>query len=78
MEMHVKKLHSEDITCGIWDLIVENVEDLETHLVTCEVYRCSDCKTKFSIVSEIKKHINKDNKERNVCLTHVKTNKRSF
>ena len=78
MEMHVKKLHSEDISCGICDLKVKNVEELETHLVTCEVYRCSDCKTKFSTVSDIKKHINKDHKGRNVCLTHLKTNRDHF
>ena len=75
MEMHVKKLHSENISCGMCDLEMINMEELETHLVTCEVYRCGECKIKLKTVSDIKKHINKEHKGRNICLTHLQTNR---
>ena len=62
----------------IYQSDIEMLKEQLKKMVTCEVYRCSDCKTKFSTVSDIKKHINKDHKGRNVCLTHLKTNRDHF
>ena len=55
MDMHVRKKHSEIISCGMCMLEVKNEETLETHIVTCEIYQCNECRTKFTTVSDIKK-----------------------
>jgi hypothetical protein len=30
-------------------------ETLEIHIVICEIYKCNECRTKFTTVSDIKK-----------------------
>ena len=51
------------------------MEELETHLVTCELYRCCEYKLKCTTVSDIKKHVRKECKGRNICVTHLQTNR---
>ena len=43
-------------SCGLCDVEFENIEDLEVHLTTCEIYQCRYCTKKEKTVSEIKKH----------------------
>ena len=43
MEVHVGKHHSERFECGLCDNKGKNFDDLEIHLVTCELYRCPYC-----------------------------------
>ena len=59
MEMHVGKNHREDLECGICECKFDNLEVLEMHQVTCEVYQCgnSECKERVKTISEIKKHL---------------------
>ena len=45
MNVHVKKHHSEKITC---DYVAADIESLETHQFTCEAYICLNCHNKFS------------------------------
>ena len=52
MEVHVKSVHSEKITCGLCEYEASNVENLETRQFTCEVSKCSECKTKIRTLSE--------------------------
>ena len=73
MEVHVKKKHSEKITCGLCDYEVNDIETLETHLFTCEIYACRDCKKTFKTFPDIKSHINKDHNGKNICVNHLKT-----
>ena len=51
-----EKLHSQNFDCGLCDNAFENLENLETHLNACEIYRCRHCITKEKTVSNIKKH----------------------
>jgi hypothetical protein len=39
MEVHIGKQHSDKSECGLCDLEVDNLENLELHLTTCEMYR---------------------------------------
>ena len=59
MEMHVGKNHKEEFECGMCECKFENIEVLEIHQATCEVYQCgdSDCKERVKTISEIKKHL---------------------
>ena len=76
MEMHVRRKHSELISCGMCMLVVKSEDILETHLVTCEIYKCNECRTKCTTVSEMKKHIKK-HKGKNISLTHLKSNRKN-
>ena len=55
----------------------KNEETLETHIVTCEIYKCNECRTKFTTVSDIKKHIKEKHNGKNISLTHLKSNRKN-
>ena len=40
--MHIKRNHSEIITCGMCDFEAKDIEILDTHTFTCEMYKCND------------------------------------
>ena len=41
MEVHLGKHHSEKYECGLCDFGAGSLENLETHLNTCEVFQCN-------------------------------------
>ena len=55
-EVHMGKAHSQNFDCGLCDKEFDNLENLEIHLNTCEIYRCRHCINKEKTVSDIKKH----------------------
>ena len=62
MEMHFRKNLSENITCGICEYVASDVETLDTHTFTCEIFKCLSmtCKIKvFQHISGITEHIQK-------------------
>ena len=47
----------------------EKKEDLETHLNTCEIYRCSKCKKKEKTIKDIENHvINEHDSEKYIMI----------
>ena len=48
---------NDEYNCGLCDLKFKNIEELETHLNTCEVYKCTVCDTNEKEISAIKKHM---------------------
>ena len=44
MEVHLGKYHSENFECALCDHKDKSLENLETHLFTCEILLCDDCK----------------------------------
>ena len=46
MKMHFRRLHSENVSCGICDLEMKDIETLDIHTATCQ--RCNWCKIEFS------------------------------
>ena len=56
MEMHIGKVHSEKIECGLCDSVFDDMNGLELHLCTCEIYKCQCC-AKFKTLAQIKTHI---------------------
>ena len=57
MEMHIKRLHSETITCGMCDFEANEIESLDTHTFTCEMYKCNECNQTFLHLDDIGKHM---------------------
>ena len=76
MEVHMKKYHSETVKCGLCDYEAAGMEELETHMVTCEIYKCEECKTIFKTLTEIKEHINRNHAGKPVWLTHSKSDRK--
>ena len=57
MEIHMGKIHCEKIECGMCDNIFNDLGTLETHLSTCEIYKCDECSFITSHLSEMKVHL---------------------
>ena len=47
MEVYIGKSHSEILESGICEHKADDLEALETHLFTCELFRCNHCKLKM-------------------------------
>ena len=62
MEVHVSKVHTEEIECGMCEYEAKDLESLEIHLVTCQIYECKYCEERFKSISETKKHLSKVHK----------------
>ena len=43
MYIHVGRFYSDEFECVVCDVIFENQENLETHLKTCEIFKCRNC-----------------------------------
>ena len=70
----LKSIHTTKASyaCKYWDFVAEqpkevrlgkfhsyDLETLETHLYTCELFICYDCEKRFNNLGDIKKHIDK-------------------
>ena len=62
MEVHVSKVHFEKKECGMCEYEAKDLEALELHLVTCQIYECKYCRERWQSISDIKKHISKEHK----------------
>ena len=71
MEVHVKKLHSEKINCGLCNYEASELESLETHMNTCEIYKCSDCKKSVKTLIDMKNHLRNEHNGKVVYITHI-------
>ena len=49
MKMYIKRLYCEKISCGIFDLEVENIETLDVHTFTWERFKYNWCKKIFNM-----------------------------
>ena len=75
LNVHEGKEHSEEYECGLCDFKAGSLENLETHLHTCEIYTCchyldDNCQT----VTDIKKHLKEKHTNwlKNTFVTHSK------
>ena len=74
MEVHIGKSHTDNFECGLCELTFGNIGKLETHLNTCEVYRCRKCFNKETKICEIKAHVQKKHFRPNTAtlIDHLK------
>ena len=80
MKVHVKKLHSETIECGLCDYEAGNLEIIETHLFTCEVFDCYYCNMRFKNLDTVKQHIKTEHTDFKYewDLSHLKLDTNSY
>ena len=69
MKMHVKRNYSEIISCGMCNFEANQVETLDTHTFTCEMYKCNECKITFLHLDRLKTHM-KNEHHGCGCLSH--------
>ena len=63
IEVHIGRAHSDNFECGLCEFGAGDVEKLETHLFTCEIYECKTCEIRYNTLSEVKYHM---------CEEHIK------
>ena len=80
MELHIEKYHSDILECGICEYKAEDLEALETHLFTCELFRCNHCKLMMKDLKNMKEHINAEHGGNGIfCdFTHTKMDSKDF
>ena len=76
MEVHVRKLHSEIISCGVCGFATKEVAALETHLNTCETFTCLECKTMKKNICDIKDHMKTDHKGKSAWIRHCQSDRK--
>ena len=74
MQVHHQKTHAEQISCGLCNHEYNETDTLETHLFTCEIYKCNSCGKKIKSLSDIKSHISEEYKK-NTLILHSKMNR---
>ena len=70
IEAHIKKFHSENVTCGICDFKAETIEKLDTHVHTCQIYK-GCCKEIYRSIPDFKEHINNIHKGGRWLIKHI-------
>ena len=78
MDVHNGRCHTDQFECGLWFRQLGNSSELDTHLNTCERYRCRMCWLETTTLSELKKHLkeNHENQE-NITIEHFKMSRNS-
>ena len=57
MEVHLAKLHGENFECGLCENTANDLETLDTHLGTYEIYKCKICGEQILKLTNIKTHV---------------------
>ena len=70
IEVHVGREHGENFECGLCELTAEDLESLDIHLLTCEVYKCNKCENVFKNLQDLKQHSHEN--ETHKTATHIK------
>ena len=58
--------------CGFCDKKFNDIDTLELHLRTCEVYECSECYLKERNLTDMKKHVVEDHEDYCDTIQHMK------
>ena len=73
MEVHIGKEHCEKIECGMCDSVFNDLETLETHLSTWEIYKCYKCNFITTKLPEMKIPLDdKHNGGTGIQINHLK------
>ena len=75
MEVHLGKCRSADFECGLCETKFEELNKLEIHLNTCEIYECGNCYIRYQKLCEMKKHI-KETHESSTKILHSKMDRK--
>ena len=65
----MRKLHSEKIECGLCNYEAKDIEALNLHISTCEIYVCDDC-----CFRSVKEHLENEHSNPYDFIIHGKVN----
>ena len=79
MEVHIGRAHSESFECGLCEFVAGDLEKLETHLFTCEIYECHGCEIRYKTLSEVKHHVCEEHQkgQQFIQIIHAKPNRKN-
>ena len=66
------KTHYDTLECGLCDFKSKDIENLETHISTCEIYECDQCYFRVTKIYDIKTHMTEKHETDNVKILHGK------
>ena len=73
MEVHVGRKHCETFDFGLCDFVARNLESLDIHLNTYEIYECDPCYEKLKTLADLKKHkLNGHEEGGSLMITYAK------
>ena len=71
--LHVGKQHSENFECGLCSYEAKDIEALNLHLTTCQIYVCEDCYYRTKHLHDIREHLNEKHSDFELII-HAKIN----
>ena len=78
MNVHVSKHHTDLFECGLCERSLENSPNLDTHLNTCEIFRCRMCWQERTTLSDITDHLRKKHKgPQPIIIEHLNMSRNS-
>ena len=74
IEFYLAKIHGDSFECGLCNFEAKDLENLELHLLTCEMFKCKICGKRIFQFSNLKNHFqdNHELSEKHRMVTHVK------
>ena len=57
LDIHNGKEHTDNFECGLCENTFGTRENLDIHLNTCEIFRCTKCKKKETTLKNIENHV---------------------
>ena len=74
MEVHLGKSHSDQFECGLCEYVANNLEALDTHIFTCEIYEWYYEEERFKSLRDLKTHFETEHptKNTNYKFIHAK------
>ena len=75
LRLHIRDAHT--FKCDICEISLGNKENLDMHLLTCEIYKCFTCDYVNKRLCELKSHCKKKH-EGNTFIQHFKINIDNF
>ena len=74
MEVHIGKQHGEKVECGLCNFVAKDLEALNIHILTFQIYVCDECCYRTIHIHEIKEHLEKRHTSPHDSIIHGKVN----
>ena len=72
IEVHLGKSHSDKFEFGLCEYVAKDLEALDMHLFTCEIYQCEECEKRFKNITDMKEHFTNEHGDLYSTLIHAK------
>ena len=77
IEVHHGRCHNEDFECGLCEYKAGNIENLNIHLSTCEIYECDNCFFRVKVLSHMEDHMDEKHAQENLNIIHGKVDRKN-